>query len=181
MNRTGKIARLPRAIRDQLNRRLDDGEPATHLAAWLNAQPEVRTVLAAHFGGQPINDSNLTAWKQGGFLDWQRHQEACAWVHALSDEADQLTQESAPLPLSDRLSPLVSLAIGRLLRELTTDTLSDESRRRDFLTIVKELSHLRRDDHEAARLRIELDHHAAIMEIRQRGKNASPDHSAGLR
>lgn len=42
MTRTGKIAWLPRTIREQLNRRLEDGEPGSDLVAWLNALPPAR-------------------------------------------------------------------------------------------------------------------------------------------
>ncbi len=52
MSRNGKIAPLPRAIRDQLNQRLDDGQEAKDLAAWLNSLPEVQAVLAAYFSEQ---------------------------------------------------------------------------------------------------------------------------------
>src|SRR6267142_2931446 len=34
--RNTKIARLPEAIREPLNQRLDDGEPGNQLVAWLN-------------------------------------------------------------------------------------------------------------------------------------------------
>ncbi len=27
-------------------------------------------MLAEHFDGQPINEVNLSQWKQGGFLEW---------------------------------------------------------------------------------------------------------------
>jgi hypothetical protein len=40
MSGKGKIARLPRGIRDQLNRRLDEGEAGTGLVRWLNALAE---------------------------------------------------------------------------------------------------------------------------------------------
>jgi hypothetical protein len=36
VTRNGKIARLPRAMRDGLNRRLRDGEEGKKLVAWLN-------------------------------------------------------------------------------------------------------------------------------------------------
>ena len=38
--RNGKIARLPLEIREQLNRRLDDGEQGQPDLDWLNALPE---------------------------------------------------------------------------------------------------------------------------------------------
>ena len=74
MTRTGKIARLPKAIRDELNRRLDDNELGIRLLDWLNGLPEVQQVLNQDFNGCPINKVNLTHWRQGGFLDWRSFQ-----------------------------------------------------------------------------------------------------------
>jgi hypothetical protein len=69
MTRNGKIARLPLALRQQLNLRLQNGELAQDLLAWLNQLPEVQAILAAHFAAKPIDESNLSHWKQGGYLD----------------------------------------------------------------------------------------------------------------
>ena len=44
MTRNGKIARLPRHIRGQLNRRLQNGEEGNTLLEWLNALPKVQEV-----------------------------------------------------------------------------------------------------------------------------------------
>lgn len=80
MTRNGKIARLPKDIREELNRRLEDGEAGVRLIEWLNGLPEVVKVLAEEFEGVPINDVNLSQWKNGGFLDWQARQRAEAVV-----------------------------------------------------------------------------------------------------
>jgi hypothetical protein len=68
--RRGKIARLPRDIREQLNTRLDDGEDADQILSWLNALPAVQKAIATHFNGQPISPQNLSAWRKGGFQEW---------------------------------------------------------------------------------------------------------------
>ena len=60
LTRNGKIGRLPRAVREQLNRRLDNGEQGGQLLEWLNALPEVRDLVAREFGGQPIRKQNLS-------------------------------------------------------------------------------------------------------------------------
>src|SRR6266436_6472801 len=46
MSHKGKIARLPLAIREQLNRRLQDGEIGRDLVVWLNSAPEVQADFA---------------------------------------------------------------------------------------------------------------------------------------
>jgi hypothetical protein len=70
MTRTGKIARLPREIREQLNRRLQDGEPGKKLVEWLNSLPEVKAALNTQFGGRRVSEQNLSEWKAGGYRDW---------------------------------------------------------------------------------------------------------------
>jgi hypothetical protein len=50
--RNGKIARRPKAVRHELNCRLSEGEPGASLGEWLNGRDEVKTVLAARFGGR---------------------------------------------------------------------------------------------------------------------------------
>jgi len=71
MTRNGKIARLPRTVREQLNRKLDDGQPSKSLVAWLNSLAPVQAILQKEFNGTPINQSNLSDWKLGGFRDWK--------------------------------------------------------------------------------------------------------------
>jgi hypothetical protein len=60
MTRNGKIARLPHEIRDQLNRRLYDGELQTRLVDWLNSLPETQAVLKANFEEQPSPSASRT-------------------------------------------------------------------------------------------------------------------------
>ncbi len=90
MTRIGKIARLPHELREQLNRRLQDGEPGAELVGWLNELPEVQTVLAEHFAGRPITEQNLSEWKTGGYGDWLAHQQALEAVGRIAGEVDEL-------------------------------------------------------------------------------------------
>jgi hypothetical protein len=63
--RTGKIARLPWAIREQLNLCLRNGDSGQELAEWLNSEEEVRMVLVREFGGHSITRQNISEWRQG--------------------------------------------------------------------------------------------------------------------
>ena len=67
---TGKIARLPRDLRETLNGRMQEGVTGRRLAAWLNALPEVRQLLDRDFGGAAISEQNLTNWRHGGHREW---------------------------------------------------------------------------------------------------------------
>ena len=50
-------------MRQELNRRLDEGEPGKKLVSWLNGLPEVQAIVAAEFGGKSIREQNLSEWK----------------------------------------------------------------------------------------------------------------------
>jgi len=159
MTRNGKIARLPRYLRDNLNRRLQDGEPGRNLVVWLNSLQAVQDVMGDFFNGMPISEQNLSEWKQGGFLEWQKHEESLEWVRQVTEQADDLSAEAGLVPLSDRLSGIVALTLGRLLRRAAEKPLEEESVREEILSLSRELALLRREDHEAARLKMELEIH----------------------
>ncbi len=57
MSRPSKIACLPQAVRDEINRRLTDGQAGASIADWLNDLPEVTTVLRERFGNEPVSES----------------------------------------------------------------------------------------------------------------------------
>ncbi|MEI7819473.1 MAG: hypothetical protein WCK55_01045 [Verrucomicrobiota bacterium] len=156
MTRLGKIARLPRQIREELNRRLSDGEVGKRLVHWLNTLPEVQAVLAAEFGRRPINEQNLSDWKQGGFEDWLRHQEARAWVQSLAEEEDALRAESGSIPLAERLTAPVLVGLGRLLRDAPA-TSGGPEQGRVLLGVAQQLAQLRRGNAQAERMRLERE------------------------
>src|SRR3954465_14242555 len=88
--RNGKIAAWPLVIRDELNRRLLEGEGGAQLREWLNAQPEVQRVLAARFNGVPITKENLTAWRKDGFVEWLKGREKLEHVQSFAEYAQEM-------------------------------------------------------------------------------------------
>ncbi len=71
----GKIGRLPAKLREEVNRRIHDGETAGQILPWLNGLEEVKKVLAVHFDGEEITPQNLSAWRMGGFQVWRAQQD----------------------------------------------------------------------------------------------------------
>src|SRR5215213_7830620 len=90
VSRRGKIARLPKTIREELNQRLADGESGAALVPWLNSFSEVQRVMADEFGGEPVSIQNLSKWRQGGYQDWLQMQQAAELVRHPFTEADDL-------------------------------------------------------------------------------------------
>ncbi len=161
MTRNGKIARLPRHLRDELNRRLDDGEQGVDLVEWLNANDGVKQVLEESFGGRPINEQNLSDWKHGGYYEWLQFQDAREWVRIVTDEAEQVADDSGSLPLSDRISSMSVLVLGQLIRDLGSQARTDINSRQDLMRALRELTRLRRDDLKVACMQDQFSLHAA--------------------
>jgi hypothetical protein len=149
----GKTARLPHALRDQLNRRLRNGEPANTILPWLNDLPEVKTLLAAEFHSRPINKQNLSEWKKRGFRDWLIRQQALEFTQDL-ENADASSQ---PLPenFSEKLSRWASLQYAAATRSFAADnSKTDWNRLREFCA---DISRLRRADLYAQFLQVKRD------------------------
>jgi hypothetical protein len=167
MTRNGKIARLPSQTREQLNRRLEDGEPGKRLVQWLNELPQVKEMLERDFAGRPISEQNLSEWKQGGYQDWLRLEQDREFAWSLVEQAETLETVSDGIPLSDHMSAMAALALGRMIRSVTSGEM-EPSQRREVLSLLEALALLRQGDHRAELLRMEQEIHAAHQQERER-------------
>lgn len=156
VTRNGKIARLPKTVRDELNRRLSDGEPGNELVVWLNTLPEVQAVLASEFGGRGVREQNLSEWKQGGYQDWLRQQEALELVRSLSAEGEELQTATAE-PLTERLVVWLVARYAVATRQLAGQDGKSELDWQKLRELCSDVVALRRGDHGAARLKIEQE------------------------
>ncbi len=155
MTPTGKIGRLPRAIREELNQRLDNGEPGSSLLPWLNELPEVHAVLARHFGNRAISDQNLSEWRQGGFEIWLRRREARFWLRGQLDSAADFLEETEQASVADCLSAPMAVILAGLIERLGADAHINLEDRKGLLALVRELIRLRSGDHQNQRLRLQ--------------------------
>lgn len=109
--RVGKAARLPAEIREQLNRRLYDGQTGKQIIRWL------KTLKCAGDPGD-ISDSNITQWRKGGYQDW------------LKDEAQvKRTRERAELSMR-----LAKAAGGSLAQSILARIAGDIDEKLDDLS-----------------------------------------------
>src|SRR3954470_18377673 len=77
--RTGNIAQLPRALREQVNHMLDDGCRYQKIIAWLESN-----------GHPGIKPNNLSEWRKGGYQEWH-------------EESRELAREERLLELSHKI------------------------------------------------------------------------------
>jgi hypothetical protein len=151
-SRRGKIARLPRHIREELNRRLQNGEEARKALQWLNSLPEVQSVLAADFDGQPINDQNISNWKYGGYRDWEAKEDVLEVVRAFTADAPEFQQGGGP-SFSENLALRLAAQAALLLRRLTADD-NSPSQLESLAKLCRQVVELRRGDHDAQWLQL---------------------------
>jgi hypothetical protein len=156
MTRRGKIARLPQPIREQINRRLENGEEGKQIIEWLNTLPEVAALMKGEFDGQPINEPNLSHWKAGGFREWEEHQEALEVARCFVADAAELGQVAGGR-LADQLALCATARIGVALREPRSAG-EDAAAQLDRLRrLCADLARMRKGDHKAEWLRIERE------------------------
>jgi hypothetical protein len=155
MQRKGKIARLPLALRTELNQRLAANQDGAVLLEWLNAVPGVPAMLAHDFAGEPITKQNLYEWRQGGFLEWQTQQE-------MFDEARDLAANSGPVSATtnhDLAEQLAAVIAGKFTSLLAgwdgTEDRAFDAKLRVLTKFNQNLAVLRRANHSAARLRMD--------------------------
>jgi hypothetical protein len=142
---------LPKSIRDQLGRRIEDGEEGQELVNWLNGLPEVREILEKQFGGRPVTEQNLSEWKQGGYEQWLRQEDLLSLVGQVAEESEDLEGAADGQEISDRFAGLMAVELARLATALLEKETDPEKRWKRLCEVHRELSQLRRDDHRAVR------------------------------
>jgi hypothetical protein len=149
---------LPKHIRDDLGRRIEDAEPGKELVKWLNGLPRVQEILKDQFDGRSITEQNLSEWKQGGHQDWLRHQETRHFVQHLHEKAGDLKsyyeddEWFTEVDTSEDLAALLAAELAQVTEALLKETDNPQERMRWVLKALRELGALRRHNHRAARL-----------------------------
>ena len=169
-SRTGKIARLPLAVRQELNQRLQDGQPGKRTIEWLNGLPDVQAVLAAQFHGEPVTPNNLSRWKQGGYLTWESEQRALEAAGRLAEQAAGL-QEAVKDGLTDHITLVLTAKMAVELERL--DCVPDGEQKSKILReLIGSLVLLRRGNLQGERILVEREKLGFRRELHQRDRAA---------
>lgn len=165
MARVGKIARLPEAVREEVCRRLQAGQLGPQILPWLNALPEVKSVLSEFFDGSAVNAQNLSDWRSGGFREWldkrdRVHQtrELASYSIKLAQAAGGKISEGASAMLAGQLLEIMEGL--RDLRENAEGKIQNEEGSAERLagiakavdSVSRAIAYVRRGDHDAAKL-----------------------------
>ena len=150
MTRTGKIARLPNHLRDQLNERLADGLEAKPILDWLNQLPEVREIIQTRFDNRPITEQNLSEWRQGGYRDWSLRQEIFEHARQTSSAAGDIKEETESF-LVDDLATILTARYAALLAQWDGEvTEAFQAKLKVLSQMCQDVIRLQRSIHRAA-------------------------------
>jgi len=158
ITRKGKIARLPSALREQVNQRLDDGQPGSVILPWLNGLKDVQEVLAAHFDGAAVNEQTLSDWRQGGFQDWLGRQDERKNIKRLTEYAVELVSDG-----KDPHDAANIIAAGRLLatieEELTPSLIAQilAEKPGDMIGLIGSLVALQKERRQGVETRLSVE------------------------
>lgn len=140
--RRGKIASLPASIREELCRRLHDGQRGPQLLPWLNGLPEVLAVLDEQFGEEPITANNLSDWRKGGYQDFLKKLDRLERTKQLADYCRKVGDAGAGelgLPAA-----LAGGALMAVLEDFDADTLKGllAEKPEKFLNVISTMAQL---------------------------------------
>ena len=151
-SRLGKIARLPLSIREELNTRLLEGDPAHLLIEWLNTDPAVIGVLNTDFGGEIISAQNVGEWRRGGYMEWALVRECAATARGLSGSSEDIASTGIS---AEHLLTVLTAQYAKILTELQSAPVDELERR---INLLRKLTNaalaLRRREFQAARIEI---------------------------
>lgn len=121
MARQGKFARLPHALKREVNGRILNGESAGTILSWLNAEAGAVRVWDQYFDGAPATPQNLSEWRLGGYKEWLAEQERVESTKSLAAYAHELA--GAGGNLSEGLQAILA---GHILEGFETLLHADE-------------------------------------------------------
>jgi len=158
VTRNGKIARLPRSVRQELNRRLDDGEEGKKLVVWLNALPDVQNHRGPGVRRESDPGAKSLRMELGGYRDWVAQREALEVAGWLGEDAAEWGGEGRA-PLTD------TLAIWLAARYAVATRRVAEAEGQEGWRLLREMCgdivELRKGNHSAERLQIDRERLAA--------------------
>lgn len=142
----GKLQTAPREIRDEVCRRILDGQLSPQILPWLHAQPEMSRHLRERFAGVEVSDKNFSDFRTGYYQKWLKERKTIAKQRELSEHALNIVKSSG-LHTSDAAA---ALAAGRLLEAV--DALADEETPAEEMMAA--IVDLRKGDHKSRELAV---------------------------
>lgn len=147
MARTGKIARLPKTLRDAVNLALQDGATAN---AIIKIVTDAKANGAMNGDGSEIeipNDQNITNWREGGFADWLKENQRLDDMRAKREFALRIVSENEGGKIHEAGLNLAASQIFELLQDFDVSSMKDKlaENPEEFSKIVSALARISKE------------------------------------
>jgi hypothetical protein len=164
--RIGKIARLPAAIREEVNLFLYDGWEYPRIIDWL--------VQQGHSGVSPMN---ITNWKDGGYIDWLQHRQRLDELELKLEYATELAEKADPAKFQQAVINLTCIQFYEMLNRFEPSALvtSLQTRPEKYPAVINSLARFTREYVGLQRFRVEQDEKTKAEAERNRIDEAGLD------
>jgi len=109
--RNGKVARLPKALRDQINQLMADG------CTYLDIIQELGQA------GEGLSENNLSNWKSGGYTDWVTEQQRLDRMRVRQEFAIDLVRENNGVTSHQAASQIAALNLCDIVDDFDPEIL----------------------------------------------------------
>ncbi len=147
--RNGKIARLPRKLRDLVNQLLDDG--VTYAQILQNLEQSSDPPLP-----YPLSERNISTWQQGGYQDYLKFRETLDLLSLKLDLALDLAREAERSPghMHSLTRALATIRICEFLSQFSIG--SPEAATPDYIRLLSAFSRLAKQAVQVAKVQLDL-------------------------
>jgi hypothetical protein len=164
--RRGKVARLPKAIRDKLNVLILDGVPYA----------DILTALGD--SAKAVTEHNITTWVAGGYKDWLREQQRLEETRVKQEVAMDLACPDGGSKIHEATLQLAATSLSEMVRALDysdfKELLRDDPAK--LIPFLNSLARISDAEIRCERHRIQIDEQTAHLQ-----KSAAPQPEPGLR
>lgn len=126
MARTGKIARLKKAHRDQVNTMLLDGASAESVIRFIGKLVAAGETDADGEAIQLPNDQNITNWREGGYADWLKERQRLDDMRSKREFALEIVKQNEGGKIHEAGLNLAASQIFELLQDFDVQTLKNQ-------------------------------------------------------
>jgi hypothetical protein len=109
--RNGKVAQLDKALRDQINRLMDDGFTYLEIIHQLGE------------AGAELTENNLSTWKSGGYTDWLAEQHRLDKMRVRQEFAKDLVKENDGVTTHQAASQIAALNLCDIVDDFDPEIL----------------------------------------------------------
>jgi hypothetical protein len=141
--RTGNVARLPKAVRDQINIMIEDGVPFAKIIEKIGD------------AGNGLRESHITSWKAGGNLDWLAENRRVEALSVTRDAALDLVNQKAGATVQDAGRTVAAAQLYELLLSFdpTSFAAALSEKPELYLRLINSLTRLSEGEAGCSRLR----------------------------